>query len=369
MKKIALIYGTRPEAIKMAPIYLALRDSKNFEPIIIITAQHREMLDQVNRFFNIEVGYDLNVMTERQSLSALTSKIISRLDEVLSKERIDFTLVQGDTTSTFAGALSSFYHHVPVGHVEAGLRTYDMNNPFPEEANRKLTATLANFHFAPTQRARRNLIKENIPSDIVEVTGNTVVDALKWIIANKRKSLEREIKKFSLSKQDKFILLTMHRRENWGVPMQNALRGLKRILKIHPEYKIIFPVHLNPTVKEIAFNELGKDANTILTAPVSYITLVSLLEKCDFVLTDSGGIQEEAPVFGKPCLVLRKTTERPEAVEAGVSKIIGTDTKVVFENTLKLIEDREEYQKMSHAISPFGDGHASEKILNILEQL
>lgn len=367
MKKIALIFGTRPEAIKLAPIYFELQRLSHFVPVVIITSQHVEMLKQVLNLFGIIPDYDLKVMKTNQTLSILTASISSGLDEILSKEKVDFSIVQGDTTSAFVGALISFYHNIPVGHVEAGLRSYDMKNPFPEEANRRLISVLSSIHFAPTQNAKANLLRESIAESRIFVTGNTVVDALYWIKKNKQPEMEMFINKIGL-KKEKYIYITMHRRENWGEPMRNVLRGIKKVLQIHPEYKIVFPVHLNPIVREVVYNELDGIKNAILIDPVNYIESIALINGCQFVVTDSGGLQEEAPTLSKPCLILRKTTERPEAVEAGVAKLIGTSTDNVIKEMSFLIENEDEYRKMSKALNPFGNGKSAEQIVNILNE-
>jgi len=367
LKKIALIFGTRPEAIKLAPIYFELQRLSHFVPVVIITSQHVEMLKQVLNLFGIIPDYDLKVMKTNQTLSILTASISSGLDEILSKEKVDFSIVQGDTTSAFVGALISFYHNIPVGHVEAGLRSYDMKNPFPEEANRRLISVLSSIHFAPTQNAKANLLRESIAESRIFVTGNTVVDALYWIKKNKQPEMEMFINKIGL-KKEKYIYITMHRRENWGEPMRNVLRGIKKVLQIHPEYKIVFPVHLNPIVREVVYNELDGIKNAILIDPVNYIESIALINGCQFVVTDSGGLQEEAPTLSKPCLILRKTTERPEAVEAGVAKLIGTSTDNVIKEMSFLIENEDEYRKMSKALNPFGNGKSAEQIVNILNE-
>ncbi len=365
-KRVALIFGTRPEAIKMAPVYLEFLKSHIFEPVVIATSQHMEMLNQVLELFSIKPDYDLKVMTQRQTLSQLTSKIITGLDEIFSREKFVLSLVQGDTTSTFTGALTSFYHAIPVGHVEAGLRSFDMRNPFPEEANRKLTASMADLHFAPTKRAKQNLVNEGVNDKKIHITGNTVVDALQWIIKNRSSEIDEFLGKKKL-KGKKYIYMTMHRRENWGKPMRNAIRGIKEALQSHPEYTLVFPVHLNPVVRKIAFEELVNVKNAILIEPVDYIRSIALTKGCDFVLTDSGGLQEESPALGKPCLVLRETTERPEAVEAGTAKLIGTGSENVRREIIQIIEDESEYKKMARAINPFGDGKAAVRVHEIVE--
>lgn len=364
--KVAFIFGTRPEAIKLAPVYLEFLKKNSIKPILIITSQHIEMLNQVIKLFSIKPDYDLKVMFDRQTLSQLTTRIITGLDEIFSKEKFDLSIVQGDTTSVLAGALTSFYHNIPVGHVEAGLRSFDMYNPFPEEVNRKLTSSLATLHFAPTKRAKLNLLREGVEERKIHITGNTVVDALQWIIENKAEEIEEYIENFKL-KDKKYIYMTMHRRENLGNSMVNAIKGIKKFLNLHHEYSLIFPVHLNPAVRKVVFDELKEIKNVILIDPVNYLQSIALIKSCDFVLTDSGGLQEEAPTLGKPCLIMRKTTERPEAIEFGVAKLIGTSTQNVFKEVLTLAEERKIYNKMSKSINPFGNGNASKIISNVIE--
>jgi len=365
MKKVALIFGTRPEAVKMAPVYLAMKSSK-LEPIVIATAQHRQMLDQVLGLFGINPDFDLDIMQERQSLSGLTSRLIQKLDEIYAANSFDATLVQGDTTSTFTGALVSFYHKIPVGHVEAGLRTDNIYNPFPEEVNRRLNGVLSTYHYPPTESARGNLLREGVPSDRMIVTGNTVIDALLWTIENKAGATSSFREKFGLE-SGQYILMTMHRRENWGEPMRNVMLAVRDILDSMPEMKLVFPVHLNPVVRETVYPLLKGHERVILTDPLDYLPFVSLMEKAALILTDSGGIQEEAPALGKPTLVLRETTERPEAIQAGTALLVGTDRKRVFQETIRLLTDRSAYERMALASNPFGDGKASLRIAEHLE--
>ncbi|MBP7201216.1 MAG: UDP-N-acetylglucosamine 2-epimerase (non-hydrolyzing) [Mesotoga sp.] len=367
MKKVALIFGTRPEAVKMAPVYLAMKDSK-LEPIVIATAQHRQMLDQVLGLFGISPDFDLDIMQERQSLSGLTSRLIQKLDEIYAANSFDATLVQGDTTSTFAGALVSFYHKIPVGHVEAGLRTDNIYNPFPEEVNRRLNGVLSTYHYPPTESAKGNLLHEGVPPDRMVVTGNTVIDALLWTIENKAGATSSFREKFGLE-NGRYILMTMHRRENWGEPMRNVMLAVRDILDSMPEMKLVFPVHLNPVVRETVYPLLKGHERVILTDPLDYLPFVSLMEKAVLILTDSGGIQEEAPALGKPTLVLRETTERPEAIQAGTALLVGTDRKKVFEETVRLLTDRSAYERMAMASNPFGDGKASLRIAEHLERV
>lgn len=362
--KVGLIFGTRPEAIKMAPVYHTLKEY-GIEARVIATAQHREMLDQVLELFEIIPDYDLNVMTHRQTLPQLTKNLIDKLDKIMMEENFDYILVQGDTTSTFVGALISFYYKIPVGHIEAGLRTDNIYNPFPEEMNRRLTSVISSIHFPPTKISKNNLLKEGISEGKIYVTGNTVIDALLWVIEKNKDKIEKIQEKYGL-KDKKYILMTMHRRENWGEPMKNVMRTVKEFLLENKDIYLVFPVHLNPAVREIVFPELEKLENAILIDPVEYLEFTALMAGSFFIMTDSGGIQEEAPALGKPTLVLRKTTERPEAIEAGTAKLIGTNKEVVSEYMNKLTFDNEFYSKMSKAKNPFGDGKASMRIAKIL---
>lgn len=369
-RKIAVIFGTRPEAIKLAPVVKKLSESKILEPVVILTGQHREMLDQVLKTFDIQADYNLNVMVEKQTLSILTSKIVSGLDGIFKKISPSFTIVQGDTTTTFIASLVSFYHKIPVGHVEAGLRSFDIYNPFPEEANRRLTSVISTLHFAPTDKARNNLLKEGVKSSKIVVTGNTVVDSLMWIVKNKSSILDEKLwtflKDYEISDK-KLILLTMHRRENWGIKMKSAFLGVKDVLKERRDILVVFPVHLNPIVRETAFSIFHGLDNVLLVDPVDYITMIALIKNSYAILTDSGGIQEEAPTFGKPVLILRDTTERPEIIEAGCGKLIGTDRQKVRVNFENILEDQDLYLSMSKAKNPFGDGKAAERIIEFVE--
>ncbi|MBM7558291.1 non-hydrolyzing UDP-N-acetylglucosamine 2-epimerase [Marinitoga litoralis] len=362
--KVGLIFGTRPEAIKMAPVYHTLREY-GIDAKIIATAQHREMLDQVLELFDIKPDYDLNVMTHRQTLPELTKNLIEKLDKVLKEENFDYILVQGDTTSTFVGALISFYYKIPVGHIEAGLRTDNIYNPFPEEMNRRLTSVISSLHFPPTNVSKYNLLKEGISEDKIFITGNTVIDALLWVIEKNKDKIEEILSKYDLLNK-KYILMTMHRRENWGEPMKNVMQAVKEFLLKNKDIYLVFPVHLNPAVRDIVFPELENLENAILINPVEYLEFTALMSGSYFIMTDSGGIQEEAPALGKPTLVLRETTERPEAIGAGTAKLIGTNKEVVLEYMNKLAFDKEFYSKMSNAKNPFGDGKASMRIAKIL---
>ncbi|GAB6188660.1 UDP-N-acetylglucosamine 2-epimerase (non-hydrolyzing) [Marinitoga arctica] len=362
--KVGLIFGTRPEAIKMAPVYHTLKENE-IDAKIIATAQHREMLDQVLNLFEIKPDYDLNVMTHRQTLPELTKNLIEKLDNILKEENFDYILVQGDTTSTFIGALISFYYKIPVGHIEAGLRTNNIYNPFPEEMNRRLTSVISSIHFPPTKKSKENLLKEGISEENIYITGNTVIDALLWVIEKNKDKIENIQEKYGL-KRKKYILMTMHRRENWGIPMKNVMQAVKEFLTKNTDIHLVFPVHLNPAVRDIVFPALEELNNTILIDPVEYLEFTALMAGSYFIMTDSGGIQEEAPALGKPTLVLRETTERPEAIEAGTAKLIGTDKENVLKYMNKLSFDSEYYSKMAKAKNPFGDGKASIRITKIL---
>jgi UDP-N-acetylglucosamine 2-epimerase (non-hydrolysing) len=362
-KRIALVFGTRPEAIKMAPVAYALKNVELFELQIVLTAQHRELLDQVMEIFKLKADYDLNIMQEKQTLTQITVRVLEGLERIWQKDTPDMVLVHGDTTTTFAASLAAFYKKIPIGHVEAGLRTYDKYQPYPEEMNRHLTGVLSDLHFAPTRRAKENLLKENVPSNNVFVTGNTVIDALLFVYNTLDKfeiNLPVEIPK------GKYILVTSHRRENWGKPLENIALALKEILNEFEDLYIVYPVHPNPIIRDTVNSILGNEKRAILISPVDYVTMVYLIANCKLVLTDSGGLQEEAPSLGKPVLVLRGVTERPEAVEAGTVKIIGTDRQRIVEEVRKLLLDKDEYNKMAKALNPYGDGKASERIRDIL---
>lgn len=361
--KVALIFGTRPEAIKMAPIYHTLKKS-NIDVKVISTGQHKEMLYQVLDLFEITPDYELNVMKEGQQLSELTSRLIQKIQDVINNERFDFILVQGDTTSAFAGALVGFYNKIPVGHVEAGLRTGDIYSPFPEEANRKLIGNIAEIHFAPTEINYNNLLNEGYNKEKILKVGNTVIDALYWVKENKSSDLDKIKKKYNLEGK-KYILMTMHRRENWGQPMRNILRGAKKYLSENKELYLVIPMHLNPTVRKVIREELDEFDRKILINPLEYLDFIGVMDGAHFIMTDSGGIQEEAPSLGKPTLVLRDTTERPEAIDAGTAKLIGTSSEKVYKY-MKLLE-KKLYQEMSQAKNPYGDGKTAESIKKYLE--
>jgi len=364
--KVMTIFGTRPEAIKMCPVVLEMHKYPDFiQPIVAVTAQHREMLDQVLGLFSIVPDYDLNIMTTGQTLYDVTGRALEGLHHVLEEAKPDIVLVHGDTTTTFVGALASFYMQIPVGHVEAGLRTGNKYSPFPEEMNRKLTGAIADFHFAPTQNSRENLLKENINAEKIFVTGNTVIDALNTTVRKEFSFADRQLQKV-LNSGNRLILMTTHRRENIGEPMRHVYLALKEVLETHPDVEAIFPMHKNPKVRAVAEEVLGHLDRVHLIEPMDYEPFTNLMAKVDIVLTDSGGIQEEAPALGKPVLVLRDTTERPEAVTAGTVRLVGTNKELVKKETIKLLEEKEYYREMSEACNPYGDGRAAERIIKLI---
>lgn len=368
MKKIKVmtVFGTRPEAIKMAPVVLELQKHPNeITPIVAVTAQHRDMLDQVLHLFKIKPDYDLNIMAAGQTLFDITTKAMNGLDKVLSKEKPDIVLVHGDTTTTFAGALAAYYHETTVGHVEAGLRTFNKYSPFPEEMNRKLTGAIADLHFAPTSTASGNLTAENIDSDKVFITGNTVIDALHQTVDDGFSFGDEKLENIDY-KNKRIILVTTHRRENLGEPMRHVYKALKDIVEEFPDVEIVFPVHKNPKVREVVNQELGGVKGVHLIDPLDYEPFANLMHRAYLVLTDSGGIQEEAPSLGKPVLVLRDTTERPEAVKAGTVKLIGTQRQRVYDETKYLLTDEAEYHRMANTCNPYGDGKASQRIVQAI---
>ena len=370
MKKLKLmtVFGTRPEAIKMCPLVLEMGKYPDYiEPIVAVTAQHREMLDQVLELFNIKPDYDLNIMASGQTLYDITTRALTGLKEVIEEAKPDMVLVHGDTTTTFAGALAAFYAQVPVGHVEAGLRTGNKYSPYPEEMNRKLTGSIADMHFAPTSTSKANLLKENVNPETILVTGNTVIDALQTTVKADYEFADAEFNKI-FARGNRLILMTTHRRENLGEPMRNVYKALRKVLETHADVEAIFPVHKNPKVREIVQEELGGLDRVHLIEPMDYEPFANLMGKVDIVLTDSGGIQEEAPALGKPVLVLRDTTERPEAVEAGTVKLIGTEYEDVLRETNLLLDDAEHYKKMAEATNPYGDGKACERIIRAILQ-
>ena len=365
MIKVMTVFGTRPEAIKMAPVVLELqKHTDRIQTIVAVTAQHRQMLDQVLDLFQITPDYDLDIMSQGQTLYDITTKSLMGLKDVLAKEKPDLVLVHGDTTTTFAGALASYYQQVPVGHVEAGLRTGDIYSPFPEEMNRKLTGAIAAIHFAPTATAKANLLKENVNPSHIYVTGNTVIDALMMTVAGDY-DFGDDLKDVDFHNH-RVILLTTHRRENLGEPMRHIYKALRRIIEEIPDTEIVFPVHRNPLVRKVVEEELAGVDRIHLIDPMEYEPFANLMSLSSLVLTDSGGIQEEAPSLGKPVLVLRNTTERPEAVEAGTVRLIGTDKDVVYAETKRLLTDQAAYDAMSNAVNPYGDGKASQRIVQAI---
>ena len=370
MKKLRLmtVFGTRPEAIKMCPLVLEMHKYPEYiEPIVAVTAQHREMLDQVLELFNIKPDYDLNIMASGQTLYDITTRALNGLKEVIEDAKPDMVLVHGDTTTTFAGALAAFYAQVPVGHVEAGLRTGNKYSPYPEEMNRKLTGSIADMHFAPTSTSKENLLKENVNPKAIMVTGNTVIDALQTTVKANYEFADAEFNKI-FARGNRLILMTTHRRENLGEPMRNVYKALRKVLETHADVEAIFPVHKNPKVREIVQEELGGLERVHLIEPMDYEPFANLMGKVDIVLTDSGGIQEEAPALGKPVLVLRDTTERPEAVDAGTVKLVGTGYEDVLRETNLLLDDPAHYKKMAEAANPYGDGKACERIIRAILQ-
>ncbi len=362
MIKVMSIFGTRPEGVKMAPLVKELERRKEIESIVCVTAQHRQMLDQVLETFNIKPDYDLNIMKQGQSLSEITSRALTGLENVIKDVKPDIVLVHGDTTTTFAGALAAFYNQVAIGHVEAGLRTYDKYSPFPEEMNRQMVDCMTDLYFAPTNVSKENLLKEDIQEEKIFVTGNTVIDAMKTTVKNDYTHPELEW----IKPTEKMLLLTAHRRENLGEPMRHIFKAIRRIVDEFDDVKVIYPIHLNPLVRSVA-NEVFAGCDKVkLIEPLEVFDFHNFQNKSYIILTDSGGIQEEAPSLGKPVLVLRDTTERPEGISAGTLKLVGTDEETIYTETKKLLTDNKEYEKMSHASNPYGDGHASEKIVDAI---
>ncbi|MCE4995614.1 non-hydrolyzing UDP-N-acetylglucosamine 2-epimerase [Staphylococcus xylosus] len=357
MKKIMTVFGTRPEAVKMAPLVQALKNDDSLEPIVVVSAQHREMLDSVLESFHIKPDYDLNIMKQGQSLSEITSRILQRLEHVIQEVKPDMILVHGDTMTTFAGSLAALYNQVPIGHVEAGLRTWDKYSPFPEEMNRQMVGVMADLNFAPTNNAANNLIAENKPLDAIVVTGNTAIDAMKTTI---HENYQSDI--ISKHKDKRIILLTAHRRENIGEPMSHIFKAVRDIVDTYEDVVVVYPMHKNPQVREIADIYLSGHSRIELVEPLEVVDFHNFAHQSYMILTDSGGVQEEAPSLGKPVLVLRDTTERPEGVEAGTLKIVGTNEQSVFEATKELLENQQVYETMSSARNPYGDGNASLRI-------
>ncbi len=367
--KTAVIFGTRPEAIKLAPLIKRLGESpERFEPLTIVTAQHREMLDQVLELFAIRPSHDLHIIRPRQTLAHVTASAITGLDSILSKERPDFVIVQGDTTTTFVGALAAYYHKIPIAHVEAGLRTRQKFYPFPEEMNRRLTSALADAHFAPTVAAKENLIREGISADNIWITGNTVIDALQDVLRWERRCDHPVLARVT-SERRRMILVTSHRRENQGKPQEHICSALLELARSFDDILIVFPVHLSPAVRDTVLPRLREQDRIVLLDPIDYFETVHFMKASYLILTDSGGIQEEAPSLGKPVLVLRSTTERPEGLAAGTVRLVGTDTRQIVEASSELLSNPESYRRMSEAVNPYGDGRACERILRALEHL
>ena len=362
MIKVMSIFGTRPEAIKMAPIVLEMAKHRGeIESLVCVTAQHREMLDSVLDTFGITPDYDLNIMKKGQTLDSITGTILDGLNGILEKESPDLVLVHGDTTTTFASALSAFYHRIPVGHVEAGLRTHNLYSPYPEEANRQMVGNLAELHFTPTMQSLKNLLQENKDPEKIFVTGNTAIDALKTTV---KKEYDSPVLQWA--GDHRIILLTAHRRENWGEPLRRVFTAVNRITEKYPDVRVIYPCHLNPTVRGMADEMFGGNDHVQVIEPLEVTDFHNLIRRSYLVLTDSGGIQEEGPSLGKPVLVVRETTERPEGVEAGTLKLVGTSTENIIRQVSRLLEDEVEYERMSRAENPYGDGHASEKIVSAI---
>lgn len=362
--KVLVVFGTRPEAIKMAPVIRELQEVQDIETVVAVTAQHREMLDQVLKLFNIKADYDLNLMKEQQDLFSITTGVLSGLKEILEKEKPHLVLVHGDTTTTFAAALAAFYQRIPVGHVEAGLRTRNKYSPYPEEMNRTLAGRIAELHFAPTDTARDNLLAESTATFKIWVTGNTVIDALLETVQQDY-VFGPELQ--GINFDQRLILVTTHRRENWGSSMRNIYQALIDIVNEFPDVEVVFPVHRNPVVRDIAEEMLKGRERFHLIDPLDYEPFANLMNRCYLVMTDSGGMQEEAPSLGKPVLVLRDTTERPEALQAGTVKLVGTNQQRIYEAARLLLTDKDEYDKMARAINPYGDGYAARRIVNVIK--
>ena len=360
--KVMPVFGTRPEAIKMAPLVLKLKNDKRFQEVTVVTAQHRQMLDQVLDVFKIKPAYDFDIMSKSQSLSSITNKVLAGMDEAIEQEHPDIVLVHGDTTTSFSAGLSCFYHKIPLGHVEAGLRTWDKYSPYPEEMNRQMVDDLADLYFAPTTRSKDNLIKENHPAHNIFVTGNTAIDALQETVKD---NYNHEILQ-KINSNHRIILVTMHRRENQGKPMERVFKAIKEVVDGIPDVEIIYPVHLSPRVEKLAHEILGNDPRIHLIKPLDVVDFHNLIKRSYFIMTDSGGVQEEAPSLNKPVLVLRNTTERPEGVASGALKLIGTEPDNVRKEMLELLTDKLEYHIMSEASNPYGDGKASDRILNAI---
>ena len=363
MKKVMLVFGTRPEAIKMCPLVNELKTRDNIETIVCVTGQHRQMLDQVLEAFHVVPDYDLSIMKDKQTLFDITTNILNRIKEVLEQVRPDVVLVHGDTSTTFVTALACFYLQIPVGHVEAGLRTYNIYSPYPEEFNRQAVGIISQYNFAPTELSKQNLLNEGKKPESIYVTGNTAIDALKTTVRTDYTHPELD-----WAKDSRLIMITAHRRENLGEPMKNMFWAIRRVMDEHPDVKAIYPIHMNPVVRQTANEILGGDDRIHIIEPLEVLDFHNFLARSYMILTDSGGIQEEAPSLGKPVLVMRDTTERPEGIAAGTLKLVGTDEEVIYQNFKLLLEDPEEYAKMSNASNPYGDGFACKRIADILAQ-
>lgn len=363
MKKVMLVFGTRPEAIKMCPLVNELKTRKQLETVVCVTGQHRQMLDQVLEAFQVEPDYDLSIMKERQTLFDVTTNILNNIKEVLEKEKPNVVLVHGDTSTTFVTALACFYLQIPVGHVEAGLRTYNIYSPYPEEFNRQAVSIISQFNFAPTELSKNNLLKEGKKEETIFVTGNTAIDALKTTVREDYTHPDLE-----WASDSRLIMITAHRRENLGEPMQHMFRAIRRVMDEHPDVKAIYPIHMNPVVREIADSILGDDERIRIIEPLEVLDFHNFLNRSYMILTDSGGIQEEAPSLGNPVLVMRDTTERPEGIAAGTLKLVGTEEETIYQNFKSLLENKDEYEKMSKASNPYGDGFACKRIADILEE-
>ena len=362
MKKIMLVFGTRPEAIKMCPLVNELKTREGIKTVVCVTGQHRQMLDQVLEVFNVVPDYDLSIMKDRQTLFDVTTNILDKIGNVLEEVKPDVVLVHGDTSTTFVTALACFYKQIPVGHVEAGLRTYDIYSPYPEEFNRQAVGIIARYNFAPTERSANNLIKEGKDPESIYITGNTAIDALQTTV---KADFKHEILEWA--KGSKLIVITAHRRENLGEPMHHMFRAIRRIMDEHPDVKAVYPIHMNPLVRQTANEELNGCDRIRIIEPMEVLDFHNLLANSYLILTDSGGIQEEAPSLGKPVLVMRDTTERPEGIAAGTLKLVGTDEDVIYKNFKELLESKESYEKMAHAANPYGDGKTCKRIADILE--
>lgn len=363
MRKVMLVFGTRPEAIKMCPLVNELKKRESLETVVCVTGQHRQMLDQVLETFSVVPDYDLSIMKDKQTLFDITTNILNRIKEVLEKEKPDVVLVHGDTSTTFVTALACFYLQIPVGHVEAGLRTYDIYSPFPEEFNRQAVSVISQYNFAPTMRAKENLIREGKNAEKIWVTGNTVIDALKTTVKDNYTHPELD-----WAEGSRLIFITAHRRENQGEPMHHMFRAIRRVMEEHPDVKALYPIHMNPVVRKAADEELGGFDRIHIIDPIEVFDCHNIMARSYLILTDSGGIQEEAPSLGKPVLVMRDTTERPEGVAAGTLRLVGTSEEVIYDSFKELLENKEAYEAMSKANNPYGDGHACERIADILEK-